>query len=239
MVRRERRGDLGAGCVLGRVDLLAALAERIVAVVRPHPVRVAIDGVDAAGKTTLADELAVAVAALGRPVIRASVDGFHRPRAERYRRGADSPEGYYHDSFDYASIRTALLLPLGPGGDRCYRRAMFDYRTDSPAEAALEEAPADAVLLFDGVFLLNPELASHWDYRIFVAADFAVAVQRAIQRDRELFGSDEAVQARYSQRYAPGQRLYLHAVRPQELADVVVINDDPAQPVLVERVPQA
>ena len=53
---------------------------------------VAVDGVDASGKTTLADRLAEAVAPRP-PVVRASIGDFHRPRAERYRRGRDSPEG--------------------------------------------------------------------------------------------------------------------------------------------------
>ncbi len=39
-----------------RQDLVAVLADRIAHVKRSHPVRVAIDGVDAAGKTTLAAE---------------------------------------------------------------------------------------------------------------------------------------------------------------------------------------
>lgn len=216
-----------------RQELLVVLADRIIAVPCSHAVRVAIDGVDAAGKTTLADELAPAIAARGRRVIRASIDGFHRPRAERYRRGADSPNGYYHDSFDYAALRTVLLLPLGPGGDRHYRRAVFDFHADTATAAPLEQAPDDAVLLFDGVFLLRPELVPLWDYRIFVAADFTITMQRAIVRDQALFGSAEGVRARYRQRYIPGQHLYLQAVRPQEHADAVVNNDDPTQPTLV------
>jgi uridine kinase len=151
-----------------RHDLLDALAERIVACAAAHPLRVAVDGSDAAGKTTLADELAAPLRARGRPVIRASVDVFHRPRAERYRRGAASPEGYYLDAFDTAALRDALLLPLGPGGSRWYRCASFDFRTDRAVHAPLEEAAADAVLVVDGVFLLRPELVAHWDYRIFV-----------------------------------------------------------------------
>ena len=55
----------------------------------------------------LADELAHRVTALGRPVIRASVDGFHNPRDHRYRRGRDSPEGYFHDSCDHAGLKAA------------------------------------------------------------------------------------------------------------------------------------
>ena len=60
--------------------LFTELAQRLVAVSPDRTIRVAIDGVDGAGKTTFADELGSSVSALGRPVIRASVDGFHNPR---------------------------------------------------------------------------------------------------------------------------------------------------------------
>ena len=225
-------GNTGALRVT-REELLIELADRLAAVRPGHPLRVAIDGIDAAGKTTLADELVRPIEERGRPVIRASIDGFHRPRADRHRRGADSPEGYYQDSFDYAAVRAALLVPLGPGGSRSYRRAVFDFRTDTPATAPNEEAPSQAVLLFDGVFLLRPELADLWDYRIFVDVVFDVALRRAMTRDQPLFGSAAAVEARYAQRYVPGQRLYLAAVRPWEQADVVVDNNDPSNPQII------
>ncbi len=201
-----------------RRDVLDELAARIVARDAAHPLRVAVDGIDAAGKTTLADELVAPLRARGRPVIRASVDGFHRTRAERYRRGAASPEGYYLDAFDTAALCAALLLPLGPGGSRKYRRGGFDFRTDRPAH---------------GVFLLRPELVAHWDYRIFVEVPFAVALERALRRDLALFGSAEAVRARYQQRYIPGQQLYFAAARPQQHADAIVRNEDPANPELL------
>jgi uridine kinase len=97
-----------------RDAVLARLADMIAAVRLPHVVRVAIDGVDAAGKTTLADEHRPLLEARGRPVVRATIDGFHWPRAERYRRGPTSPEGYYRDSFDYDALRRELLLAVGP-----------------------------------------------------------------------------------------------------------------------------
>ena len=104
---------------------------------------------------------------------------------------------------------------------------------DAPFQAKGEEAPANAVLLFDGVFLLRPELDDLWDYRIFVDVDFAVALQRALLRDQSLFGSAEAIRARYEQRYIPGQRLYLRSARPRERADVIVDNNDPTRPRLI------
>jgi uridine kinase len=196
---------------------------------------VAVDGIDAAGKTTLANDLVPCLQAHGRPVIRASIDGFHRPRVERYRRGATSAEGYYWDSFDYPAVREALLFPLGPAGSRQYRRAAFDVRTDRPLVTAEELAPPEAVLVMDGVFLLRPELADLWDYRIWVEVPFAVALERAKQRDVAVLGSAEEVQARYQARYIPGQRLYLEAVHPHERADAIVQNEDPTHPLLVFR----
>ena len=108
-----------------RSACLGRLVTAIGAVRCDHPTRVAIDGVDAAGKTTLADELVEPLTRTGRQVIRASVDGFHLPRAARYRRGPDSPEGYFLDSFDYPALRSALLDPLGPHGARRFRSAVF------------------------------------------------------------------------------------------------------------------
>jgi uridine kinase len=215
-----------------RHTLIQDLAATIVATVRSHPLRVAIDGVDAAGKTTLADELAPVIERRGRPVIRASIDGFHRPQAIRRRQGSMSPAGYYHDSFDYEALIAALLQPLGPGGSREIRRAVFDYRTDQPVDTPLESADLNAVLLLDGVFLLRPELREYFDFSIFVRADFRVTVGRAERRDIDLFGGVDEVRRRYEERYVPGQRLYLESAQPERVASVIVDNNDPAAPVL-------
>jgi uridine kinase len=130
-----------------RQDMLEQLADRITALPRSHPVRVAIDGIDASGKTTLADELVPLLQLRSRPVIRASIDGFHRPRSERYLRGVDSPEGYYLDAFDYQALGNVLLLPLGLSGSRRYRQAIFDFRSDRPLIQPEQEAPAELYYL--------------------------------------------------------------------------------------------
>lgn len=214
-----------------RADLLRDLVARILAVDRPHPVRVGIDGVDAAGKTTLADELAPWVERAGRPVIRASIDSFHHPASVRHRRGRESPEGYYHDSFDLEALRRRLLGPLGPGGSLRFQRAAFDHRRDVPVAAPLEAAVPDAVLLFDGVFLHRPELLPLWDFSVFLDVDFAITVRRGVERDPG--ASAEAVRRIYASRYVPGQRLYLAAEAPRERASIVIDNSDPLAPFVV------
>ena len=213
-----------------RARAIEELTSRIAAVRRPHPTRVAVDGVDAAGKTTLCDELVAPLEALGRHVVRASVDGFHHPSAIRHRRGPDSPEGYYGDAFDYASLKNVLLRPLGDSGSLRFQRAIFDYRTDTHVDSPIETAQRDSVLLFDGVFLLRPELKEYWDLSIFVQADFATTVARAETRDLSLFGSKAAVLSRYQKRYIPAQRLYLAECTPEKTASIVLDNNDPQQP---------
>lgn len=218
-----------------RSETIERLAAAILGVRLNHPTRVAIDGVDGVGKTTLADELVQPIQRTGRGVIRASIDGFHNPREVRHRRGVTSAEGYFLDSFDYPVLISELLGPLGPGGSRRFRSAVFDYRTDSVVEMPLRTANADDVLLFDGVFLHRSELRQHWDLKVWVQAPLEVAVERAIKRDARSGLDTAAIRARYEGRYLPGQRMYMHACRPAELADVVFVNTEPSRPTLRHR----
>ncbi len=71
--------------------------------------RIAVDGIDAAGKTTLADRLGVLLQAT-----RVCIDDFLHPKEVRYARGDESPEGYYEDSFDLHAFREAVLVAAGP-----------------------------------------------------------------------------------------------------------------------------
>ena len=223
--------DIGSS-LPARELMLRQLARYLAAHQCSHPLRVAIDGVDAAGKTTLADELAELLRVYDRSVIRASIDGFHHPRAIRYRSGPLSPIGYYQDSFDYSMLRSVLLDPLGPDGSLDYCIHAFDLRTDSPVQASILHAAPASILLFDGIFLLCPELCHYWDVHIFVDVPFEISVERGVRRDEVLFGRATETRERYRLRYVPGQRLYLAQCQPRAHADIVVENSDPLHPVL-------
>ncbi len=216
-----------------RPDLLAHLADRILAAPLPHPTRVAVDGVDTAGKTSLCEELAGLLASHGRSVIRASIDRFHQPREVRYRLGPDSPAGYYADSFDLDALRQDLLLPLGPAGSRRMRTARFDFRANAAVESTPFDAPADSILLFDGVFLQRPEVAGCWDLVVFVQISFETMLARAQARDSDWMGGEAATRQRYETRYIPAQQRYLRECRPAERAGILIDNNDPLHPVLI------
>lgn len=204
---------------------LSSAAGRLLSLHCPHPLRVGIDGVDTSGKTTLADELACQLAGTHRPVIRASIDRFHNPRSVRYHLGADSPEGFYRDSYDLPALRRVLLDPLGPGGDRWIETARFDVLSDRPVQEAPIQAPPDAILLFDGIFLHRPELVDAWDFTFFLKVSFETVLDRAVRRDGPLLGSPETVLQRYQTRYIPAQQRYLASCQPETRANWTVDID--------------
>ena len=216
-----------------RDELLGRLTAEIGSAPTAHPLRVAIDGPPAAGKTTLADELADALRARGRHVIRATIDDFLVPRAQRYRRGQYSAEACYLDAHDHGAMRQVLLDPLGPDGDRRFRTAVYDRGTDTTPSLPMTTAPADAVLLVDGVFLLRPELLDRWDLSIFVAVTFERTVDRARARGTALSGPSAdttGIERSWRDRYIPSQQLYLARDRPADHADIIVNNDELQRP---------
>lgn len=190
-----------------------------------------MDGVDGAGKTTFADELAASLRELGREVIRVSADDFHHPRAVRYRLGRDSPAGFYRDSYDHAGLRRTLLDPLGPGGSLRYRTAILDVNSDQPLFEPEQIARPGSLLIVDGLFLHRPELRGLWDDSIFLRVDFAVSVPRGAARGPG-FGSPDP-EAESNRRYIGGNRLYFREAQPEKWAGVVVDNNDLKAPFIV------
>jgi uridine kinase len=221
---------------MNRLELLFLLAERINEINCSHPLRVAVDGFDAAGKTTITDELAISLGKMGCETIRASIDGFHNPRLIRYRQGKMSPVGYFQDSFDYQAVTQRLLTPLGPKGDRWYETAVFDYRKNQPARVNPQMAARNAILLFDGIFLHRRRLTDYWDFSLFVDVTVEKVLERALIRDKSESGQDGSthrasdLRQRYLVRYIPAQQEYLRNYQPKEKADLVVDNNDISSP---------
>ncbi len=210
----------------GRTDTITRVATLVCRDVPRHPTRVAVDGITASGKTTFARELTKAVGALGRPAIHLTMDGYHHPRQHRYRQGRQSAVGYYEDAYDFEALLNNVLLPLGPVGNRLYRERIIDLTADEPVDEPRKQAPIAAVLIVDGSFLQRPEVACHWDHRIFIDTCFEVALARGIARDAPLLGGVDMVRTAYQDRYHAAARLYINAVDPAALATIVVDNDD-------------
>jgi uridine kinase len=213
-----------------RHAVLNDLAERVVALRPGERVAVAVDGFDGAGKTVLADQLAEVIGALdGAPdLLRVSIDGFHRPRAQRIARGR-GPETFYEDSYDYDAFRRVVVEPFRRGEPVI--PAVNDVDADEPVRPHPVAVRPDTVLLVDGIFLQRPELADVWDAAVWVDVPFTVSVPRGNARFGD--GHDPDPEAEPNHRYVGGQRLYLAAADPRSRATWVLDNTDLERPVLV------
>ncbi|MEZ3159868.1 uridine kinase [Microbacterium sp. BWT-B31] len=194
---------------------------------RAGRVIVAVDGLDGAGKTTFAEGLAQVFADDGTAAFHASIDDFHRPRAERYARGRTSPEGFYRDSFDYATFRRVLIDPFRAqtGASTGFQLSAFDVQRDAPAPSEWVTAPRDAVLVVDGVFLHRPELRGLWNWSLWLDVPWDVAYARMAAR-----GCDPDPHAPSNARYYEGQQLYLRDADPRVEASAIVDNTDLEHP---------
>ncbi len=199
------------------------------------PTLVAIDGLDAAGKTRIAKELVFPLRRSKRQVISVSLDEFQNPSPIRYRRGRESPEGYYYDAFNYESYIESVIMPLQPGGNRQIRRNLINLNASLDTQPNYEPVSDDAIILCDGVFLMRPELFDFWNIRIFVDITLETAMQRAVEREIRDLGSYEKVRQIYEKRYFAGQRIYFDRCHPLQRVDLIIDNNDFRNPVVIEQ----
>ncbi|MFC6357343.1 hypothetical protein [Luethyella okanaganae] len=189
-----------------RVRLLRDLATEIAHDHGRGRVIVAVDGVERSGKTAFADDLGAVFAERGHAVFRASLEFFHRSRAEQDAFGPDTPERYYGYGFDYSLLRRVLIGPFRLSGSTGFVTRAFDPARDARMVPKWETGPADAVLIVDGRFANRPELRDLWDYSILLDAEPAEGVAGA-----------------------PDRR-YLSIANPRSAASAIVDNHEPSAP---------
>ena len=185
-----------------RVAYLRTLAAEILDLNGRGRVIVAVDGADEAARTAFADDLAAVLDEAGRPAIRASLTYFQRSREEQATFGADTPARQFAHGYDYSALRRTLLEPFRLGGSAGFVTQAFDPDRDSWIEPAWTTAPADAILVLDGEFILRTELRDGWNYTI-------------------LLESDTTSEADY---------LYQLDARPRQAASAVIDLSDPDKP---------
>jgi uridine kinase len=193
---------------------------------------VAVDGVDGAGKTIFANALGQRLEALGRPVIRAGIDGFHNPRSVRYRLGKNSPKGFFLDSFNYDSVKKDLLAPFRSGA-LTVQTVRFDSKTDREVANMHRSSPEEALLVFDGIFLHRPELDGFWERSIFLDVPFPITFGRLARRD----GMNPDPAATENRRYVDGENIYLRTCQPRTQATYLIDNSEFDAPKLMNYAP--
>ncbi|WP_104110514.1 uridine kinase [Arthrobacter sp. N199823] len=208
-------------------NFMRSLANEILSRIGPGRRFLAVDGVDGSGKTAFTAKL---VAELhDRAVVVIHTDDFLNPSAVRYAKGRTSPEGFWADSYNYSALRDQVLVPLGPTGDGKYSPSSYDSGADRSEPAPYVQAPMDALVIVEGMFLHRDELAHFWDASVYLDVPFTETAARMAVRN----ASNPDPEHPTMRRYVGGQRLYFQAARPWERATFLVDNTDFSSPKLM------
>ena len=209
-----------------RKDTIGSLADEILHNYSRGRIVVAIDGDSGSGTELFANGLAEMLIRRGHSAFRASINGFHRPRDERYLRGQDSAVGYYRDAYDYSVLRRVLVEPFRMGGSTAFVTSAFDVQANAQVEPKWITGPDAAILIIDGEFLNRPELRGLWNFSVWLDAPATA--------DRNPDGDPEAHQDgdghRGEQRYTGAQELYRAEANPRSTASAIINNSDPDHP---------
>jgi len=224
--------------VQGMDKPLDIAALNILALSTDGPLRIAIDGRSAAGKTTFADALGDRLRGAGRFVLRAGIDDFHPPgHGPRSASGGYTVDSYYAEAYDCGAFRDLLLAPLDTGADRRCRLRFHDSFTDIPIDGPIVEVPKDGIVVIDGCFLLRSELLGFWEFVIWLDISFETMIERAAKRDIAWMPSEATVRTRYRERWIPLHKLY-EGTGARSYSDMIIDNEDCAAPRCLATNPQ-
>jgi uridine kinase len=215
-----------------RRAVVSAVAQRA-AEDLPGRVLVAIDGRTGAGKTSFGHEVAEHLAAKGLRVLRASLDDFKRPWADRHLYDRESGEGYYRNAFDYDAIIRLMLQPFRDGSPDGVALCGIDPITQIDHSTTRVPVLDDAVLVVDGVFALRDEINDWWTLRVWLEVDPKLSTARGIDRDRSRDG--DRTESVHHDRYGGAEAVYLAETNPAARADVMINNADLDAPLILDR----
>jgi uridine kinase len=172
---------------------------------------VAIDGPDAAGKSTFArdlDDLLHPMLPAGAELRRFSADDLIIPLHLRRSERAADPRWVYEN-----------IYPL----DRLREITLGDPARENPG----------TVVLVDGMGLQRPELADLWHLRIYLSVPESVTIERVLAQLDEEDDEPEEVAARYHERYLPALALYREIADPVARSEVLIDMRDADNPAVV------
>ena len=180
--------------------------DTILTAIRRHPkrpLRVAIDGGSASGKTTLARQLGQA---LDCPVVH--MDDFFLPPALRTPERLAEPGGNVH----YERFAREVLPGLQAG--KAFSYGVFDC--GAMEVTGTREIPAADIVIVEGAYSLHPRLADAYDLKIFLRVDPALQAARILGRN----GPEK--QAVFLSRWIPLEQRYFAQCSVAAGADLVL-----------------
>lgn len=214
-----------------RQDLISSIASHLSS--QQNLAVIAITGLDASGKTSIADELAQQIRSTARPVVKISIDDFYNPR-RLWQTTHEPAQAWYKNGYNYADFIQDVMIPLRNARKNATSAKIplkiFDRVKDEPLPKEMVEVPARALVIVEGIFLMRSELKDSFDRTVFVHAPLDTLMARSIQRDTGRLGTAEDVFNVLRDTYLGAHRFYMQESCPITTADVFIDNTDFTNP---------
>jgi uridine kinase len=176
---------------------------------------IGIDGTGGSGKSSLARELAAALAGPDGSTTVSVVQGddFYREMDPEERLKLTPAEGY-ELYFDWERLREEVLAPLTSGNAATYRR--YDWPSGRIAPGEQHHVPHEGFVIVEGMYVVRPELEGYYDLTVFVDTPFDLAMSRMVARGHDHGPGD------WNQRWQASDKYYFAATQPWSRLDIVV-----------------
>ncbi|WOS63218.1 nucleoside triphosphate hydrolase [Sinorhizobium fredii] len=180
---------------------------------------VAIAGPPGAGKSTLSDGLAEAIAEAGESVAVLPMDGFHMDNAVLEQKGLLARKGA-PETFDVRAFLATLAAVRADDGEVLV--PVFDRSRELAIASARAIAPETRIILVEGNYLLLDEapwnrLDGAFDYSIFIDPGIDVLEQRLLQRWYDHGYDDETARTKAFGNDIPNARRVVGSRRASDL----------------------
>ncbi len=186
------------------------------------PLIVAISGIDASGKSTLARRAAADLNTRGVGTVVISVDDWHNPPEKRF--STANPAGhFYQNAFRFGELFRILIHPLRRLRELQITIGLTRMPQGHPVRQTYDFRGVKVVIL-EGIFLLKQELLGNYDLTFWLDCSFQTALARSLQRNQEGLSGSEIVRD-YQTIYFAAQKLHFTNDAPRERTDFIIAND--------------
>jgi uridine kinase len=194
------------------------VVRRVAALRRSRCFVLAVSGIDASGKSTVARAIADGLRARDLSVHVVHLDDWHTAPETRFA-AADPGGHFYRHAYRFDELFELLVEPLRAARSVELRTTL---RTLDGGEFEHDYRLADLdVLILEGIFLLKRELRPRYDFSVWIECSFETALQRALARNQEGL-ADDALVRDYETIYFPAQELHRRLDDPRAHANLVV-----------------
>lgn len=169
------------------------------------PVLIAVEGFGGSGKSTFAANLKTV---LGDAFV-ISIDCFYLK---------DKISDATKSNFDRARLERQVLMPLKNGSPAAYRR--LDWDTNRLSEPI--KVPEVRYVIIEGVSSTDPDIASYYDFKIWIETPMNVAKARGSLRDRDLGADHDNLWDQWTSTYLE----YKNLQHPEKRADFIYDNSE-------------